>query len=474
MALEIKQQLKLTQQLIMTPQLQQALKILQMPRLELTNAIQVELRENPILEEIVGTPEEEWEENQREPDAFTAEEETAPSPTDTLWEQFPSDYATSPYHDVPQREDDDQRPSYEQTLSRPSSLADYLIWQLRLSDMDETSRRIGVMLVGNLDADGYLQVAVDEIAVEAGVSVQKVEDVLAKIQEFDPPGICARNLQECLLIQIRHMGMKGALAEKIIKECLKDLENNRIPQVAKRFGVSIPEVIEAVELIKNLEPKPGRLYTTEEPYYITPDVFVFKLEDEYVIVLNEDGLPKLKISAFYRKSLGKRDLGKEARSYIQEKMRSAVWLIRSIHQRQRTIYKVTDSIMRFQRDFLERGVDYLRPLVLRDVAVDTGLSESTISRVVTNKYAHTPQGLYELKYFFNSSIQRENGESVASQSVKDQIKRMIHSEDAKNPLSDQEIAETLAERGIQIARRTVAKYRTMLGVLPSNKRRKVY
>jgi RNA polymerase sigma-54 factor len=471
MALEIKQQLRLTQQLIMTPQLQQALKILQMPRLELTTAIQVELRENPVLDEVLGSPQDEFEEDRGERETLPQEREPSP---ETTWEHFPSDYSTTPYQAIPHYEKDEDRPSYEQTLSKPESLVDYLIWQLRLSDLDEASRRIGVLLIGNVGPDGYLQVDLERIAEECGVTIERVEEVLRKIQEFDPPGIAARDLRECLLVQIGHRGMKGTLAERIVRDCLPELENSRIPQIAKKLGVSVEEVVVAVEWIKGLEPKPGRLFGDEESQYITPDVFIFKLDDDYVIVLNEDGLPKLRISQFYRRTLGKKELSKEVRTYIQEKMRSAVWLIRSIHQRQRTIHKVTESIMRFQREFLDRGIDYLRPLVLRDVASDTQLSESTISRVVTNKYAHTPQGLYELKYFFNSSIQKADGEAVASQSVKDLIKRMIHKEDPRKPLSDQEIVQLLDEKDIHIARRTVAKYRAMLGVLPSSKRRKVY
>jgi RNA polymerase sigma-54 factor len=471
MALEIRQQLKLTQQLIMTPQLQQALKILQMPRLELSTAIQTELGENPVLEEVLSAPEEERGLEDKEQGVPFRQKS---SPGEWEWDRFPSDYATVPYHEPPKLEDDDDRPSYEQTLSREPSLTDYLIWQLRLSDLDETDRRIGVLLIGNLGSDGYLKTALDGIATECGVPVGRVEEVLRRIQEFDPPGIAARDVRECLLIQVRHMGMEGSLAHRIISDCLKDLENARIPLIAKKLKVSVEAVAEAVQWIKGLEPKPGRLFATDEPHYITPDVFVFKMDDDYVIVLNEDGLPKLRVSPFYLRSLARKDLAKETRNYIQEKMRSAVWLIRSIHQRQRTIYKVSESIMRFQREFLDRGIDHLRPLVLRDVALDTQLSESTISRVVTNKYAHTPQGLFELKFFFNSKIQKDNGESVSSQSVRDQIKRMIQGEDPRDPLSDQEIVEHLSKKGIQIARRTVAKYRTMLGVLPSNKRRKVY
>ncbi|MGQ9858377.1 MAG: RNA polymerase factor sigma-54 [Thermodesulfobacteriota bacterium] len=472
MALEIRQQLRLTQQLIMTPQLQQALKILQMPRLELNNAIQVELRENPVLEDVVGLPEEEWDSSSPGLGGATLSKESLPK--EISLEKFPWDYSSVPYHDVPQHEEDEDRPSWEQTLYRPESLTDYLIWQLRLSDLEGKARRIGLEIIGNLGADGYLQGDLAALAAQCDATVEEMETVLRRIQEFDPPGIAARDLRECLLIQVRHMGMEGTLAERIIRECLAELENNRIPQIARKLGVDVGEVAQAVEWIRGLEPKPGRLYGTEEAQYITPDVFVFKLQDDYVIVLNEDGLPKLRVSPFYMRSLANKELPREARTYIQEKIRSALWLIRSIHQRQRTIYKVTESIMRFQREFLDKGIDYLRPLVLRDVALDTGLSESTISRVVTNKYAHTPQGLYELKFFFNSSIAKANGEAVASQSVKEQIKRLVQKEDPQNPLSDQEIVEILGRQGIHIARRTVAKYRNELGVLPSNKRRKLF
>jgi RNA polymerase sigma-54 factor len=470
MALEIKQQLRLTQQLIMTPQLQQALKILQMPRLELTNAIQIELRENPVLEEVLGLPEEEW-----EGPLAGAQEVFAFSPSKEIpLEKIPWDYNTTPYYEVPQYEDDEDRPSLEQTLSQPSNLTDYLIWQLRLTDLDDQDKKIGMLIIGNLDEHGYLQADLDSIAIECNAPLEKVESVLKKIQEFDPPGIGARDLRECLLIQVRHMGMEGSLAERIIRDHLKDLEGNRLQQISRTLGVTVEEVVEAVEWIRGLEPKPGRLYGSEEVQYITPDVYVFKFQDDYVIVLNDDGLPKLRLSPFYVRSLNNKDLPKEARNYIQEKMRSAIWLIKSIHQRQKTIYKVTESIMKFQREFLDKGMDYLKPLVLKDVAIDTGLSESTISRVVTNKYVHTPQGLYELKFFFNSSIPKADGEAVASQSVKEQIRRLIQKEDPRNPLSDQEIVEILFKRGINIARRTVAKYRMELGILPSNRRRKAY
>ena len=474
MALEIKQQLKLTQHLIMTPQLQQALKILQMPRLDLTDAVQVEVKENPVLEEVLGSPEEEWPAEQEKNGAPSPNKEPPAQPAGIEWERFPSEYSIAPYHDVQRYHSDDDRPSYEQTQSKPQGLSELLIGQLRLTDLDATDRYIGVQIIGNLGSDGYLKTTVEALAEECGVSTERIEYVLKRVQELDPPGIAARDLQECLLIQITLDKMTGSLAEKIVLHHLKELENNKIPQIAKKLGTSIEEVVKAVEYIKSLDPRPGGMYSTDECHYITPDVYVVKLEDDYVIVLNEDGLPKLRISAFYRRSLARKDLAKEDRSYIQDKMKSAVWLIRSIHQRQRTIYRVTESIMRFQREFLDQGIEYLRPLILKDVAADTELSESTISRVVTNKYVHTPRGLYELKFFFNSSIQKRSGEVIASQSVKEQIQKLVQQEDPKKPLSDQEIVELLSKTGIRIARRTVAKYRSMLGVLPSSKRRKLY
>jgi RNA polymerase sigma-54 factor len=469
MALELKQQLKLTQQLIMTPQLQQALKILQMPRLELREAIQVELRENPVLEEEIGLPEEPQEDSSILQSEKQQEDRWSWESLTEHFASIPDQEYTFPYH-----EEEDERPSYEQTLSKPQSFTDYLIWQLRLSDLDGLDRRVGLYLIGNLDDDGYLTTDLERVAEEFDIPVERVEKVLKRIQEFDPPGIAARDLQECLLIQMSQLGMGGSLAERIVKECMKDLEAQKVQLIARKLKAPLQEVIGAIELIKRLEPKPGRLYSTEEPHYITPDVFVFKFEDEYIVLLNDDGLPKLRINPFYSHFLKKKDVSKETRSYVQEKLNSALWLIRSIHQRQRTIYKVTQSIVKFQREFLDKGIDYLRPLVLRDVALDTDLSESTISRVVTNKYVQTPQGLFELKFFFNSGIQKENGEAVASQSVKEQIRRLIQQEDPKAPLSDQEIADILTKRGFHIARRTVAKYRTMMGFLPSSSRKRPY
>jgi RNA polymerase sigma-54 factor len=268
------------------------------------------------------------------------------------------------------------------------------------------------------------------------------------------------------------MAFKSIIVEEIIGHHLKSLQNNKHARIARKLGVSIEEVVEAAKFISGLEPKPGRAFSAEKPQYITPDMFVYKIDNDYVIVSNDDGLPKLQVSPFYRRHLAGQDLSKSEKEYIQEKLRSAVWLIKSIHQRRRTIYRVTESIMKFQWEFLDKGAGHLKPLVLRDVAQDVEMSESTISRVSTNKYVHTPHGMFELKYFFNSGIQRRGEESIASESVKERIRKMIRKEDTKRPLSDHEIMEILSDENIPIARRTVAKYRNMLGVLPSNKRKR--
>ncbi len=472
MALELRQTLKLTQQLVMTPQLQLALKLLQMPRLELSEAVQVELRENPVLEELLDQTEEQTPHAQRESSEEGKEKPEKDIRSDEInWDKYPSEFSSINYNIY---RGDDNRPNYEQTLSRSPSLTDHLIWQLRLSKFTEEERQVGVLIIGNLDENGYLRISLDDVAQSSGVLLQKVEKVLGKIQEFDPVGVGARNLPECLLIQVRSIAFKSIIVEEIIGHHLESLQNNKHDQIARKLEISIEEVVEAAKFISGLEPKPGRVFSAEKPQYITPDMFVYKIDNDYVIVSNDDGLPKLQVSPFYRRHLAGQDLSKSEKEYIQEKMRSAVWLIKSIHQRRRTIYRATESIMKFQREFLDKGVGHLKPLVLRDVAQDLEMSESTISRVSTNKYVHTPHGMFELKYFFNSAIQRRGEESIASESVKERIRKMIRKEDTKRPLSDHEIMEILSGENIPIARRTVAKYRNMLGVLPSNKRKRPF
>jgi RNA polymerase sigma-54 factor len=311
------------------------------------------------------------------------------------------------------------------------------------------------------------------ISFEAGVGVEFAENVLKRVQTFDPIGVAARDLRECLLLQVRHINADTPEIVGIIERHLKHLETKNYQAIVKDLKIPVEEVVKAVRVISRLDPKPGRAYTGEDAQYITPDVYIHKMGDRYIVVLNDDGLSKLRISNTYRQALKTGQAG-QAKEYIQDKLRSAVWLIRSIHQRQRTIFKVTESIVKFQREFLDRGIAHLKPLILRDVAEDIGMHESTVSRVTTNKYVHTPQGIFELKFFFNSGVGKTGGDEIASEAVKDFMKKIVAQEDPKKPLSDQQIVELLKKQGIEIARRTVAKYREVLGVLPSSKRKKYF
>ncbi len=479
MVLELKQQLRLTQQLVMTPQLQQAIKLLQLCRLELLDVIKQEMEENPVLED---TPDEVPAEgdagsepitNAAEPPSLepVAVEETARADID--WSDYLGEYNTpgSAYFEAEKRE----APEYENFVARRGSLNEHLMWQLLLSMPTREEEGIGSAIIGNLNKDGYLQATVDEIATLTEADTSEVESVLRKMQSFDPSGVCARDLGECLLIQAGQLGLQDSIVVPIIQNHLKHLENKNYKAISRALGIGLGEVFSAVEIITRMEPKPGREFSDEEPQYISPDVFVHKVGDEFVIVLNEDGMPKLRISSFYKEALSNRggEFASHTREYIKNKLRSAVWLIRSIHQRQRTIYKVVESIVRFQGDFLERGLAYLKPMVLRDVASDIGMHESTVSRVTTNKYVHTPQGIFELKFFFNSSISRFDGDAIASASVKERIRQIIESENPARPYSDKKMVDILKSSNIDIARRTVAKYREMLGVLSSNKRKRI-
>jgi RNA polymerase sigma-54 factor len=397
-------------------------------------------------------------------------EETAREDID--WTNYLDEYnASGPvYYEPEERE----TPEYENFLARRQSLVDHLRWQLLLSLPTKAEETIGSAIIGNLNPDGYLRATIDDIAALTGADVSQVEKVLEKMQSFDPVGVCARDLKECLLIQTKQLGLEDSLVVQIIQDHFKHLENKNYKAIAQALGVSFDDVLAAVGIITGMEPKPGRQFSDEDPQYISPDIFVYKIGGEFVIVLNEDGMPKLRVSAFYKQALNQEGpFASGTKDYIQSKLRSAVWLIRSIHQRQRTIYRVVESIVRYQRDFLESGITHLRPMVLRDVAEDIGMHESTVSRVTTNKYVHTPQGTFELKFFFNSSIGRFDGEAIASASVKEKIRQIIQSENPAKPYSDRKMVEILGASNIDVARRTVAKYREMLGVLPSNKRKRI-
>ena len=475
MALELRQQLKLTQQLIMTPQLQMAIKLLQLSRLELMDTIQTELEENPALEEVPESTSVEQSTDQTE--AATTESSEVKEVTiedkiqeDIDWSNYLDEYSTPGRVHYESEERD--TPRYESFIASHESLNDHLLWQFLMTKPDQEEERIVSLIIGNLNKDGYLDASVEEIAHTSGSPPEKIEEILSIIQTFDPIGVGARDLSECLLIQAKFLGLDDTIVIDIITNHLSDLEKKNYKAVCKALKKSMDEVVSAINVIKSLEPKPGRQFSDETPQYINPDIYVYKLENEFVIMLNDDGMPKLRVNSFYKSSISRgKNISGEAEDYIHDKMRSAAWLIKSIHQRQKTIYRVMESILAFQREFFDKGIAYLKPMVLRDVAQDIQMHESTISRVTTNKYAFTPQGIFELKYFFNSSIRRSQGGSIASASVQDKIRQIIAGEDQKKPYSDDKIAQILKEDHINIARRTVAKYREMLKVLPSNKRK---
>jgi len=484
MSMEIKQQLRLQQQLVMTPQLQQAIKLLQLTRMELVDMVRQELTENPVLEDAAdgGEASEEAAADKR---AGAETETPEPAPREALtevkgdehavqdvdWENYLQKYADAP--PMPNyRPGGEELPPLESTLTRRPSLTDHLMWQLKLSRFEGDDEAIAALIVGNIDADGYIkEPPLEQIAAEAGHPIEDVERVLRRIQGFDPIGVGARSLQECLLLQARHQGADDDIVMQMIERHLGTLEKKNYQAIARDLQQPLEEIIEAAKVIQALSPRPGRMYSEEEPVYITPDVYVHKVGDKYFVIPNDDGLPKLKISGFYRAVMGHSPRAKE---YIKEKMRSAAWLIRSIQQRQRTIIRVTESIVKFQREFFDRGIGHLKPLILRDVADDISMHESTISRVTTNKYVHTPQGIFELKFFFNSGINRTDGDAIASESVKDRIRDLVGREDGRHPHSDQKLVELLRTDGIDIARRTVAKYREQLGILSSSKRRQMF
>ncbi len=481
MALQLKQSLSLSQQLIMTPQLQQAIKLLQLSRLELLETITQEMETNPLLDEQIsedGDDEKTATEDKTEKGGDT-EEQPTPEVTvdehineDMDWEAYLSEYNTGW---AETSFDGRELPPFESMTSSKTNLYSHLMWQLNMSTLDDCQKEIGLQIIGNVDDNGYLQISIEEICQATDCARNEVLETLRQVQMFDPIGISARDTQECLLIQARFQDLGGTIVEKIIMHHMDNLENKKYDRIARNLSVPVQEVLSAVSVITNFEPKPGRMYNDEETIYITPDIYVFKRGDDYEIILNEDGMPKLRINNYYRQLLSSNDpTGKDTKQYIYDKLKSAAWLIKSIQQRQRTIYKVTESIVQFQRNFFDKGVIHLKPLVLRDVAEHIQMHESTISRVTTNKYVHTPQGIFELKYFFNSAINSLEGDSIASESVKEHIRNIIKSEKKTKPYSDQEVAGILKRFNVNVARRTVAKYRETLGILPSRKRRVPY
>ncbi|MGE9986013.1 RNA polymerase factor sigma-54 [Desulfovibrio sp. SGI.169] len=472
MALELRQQLKLAQQLVMTPQLQQAIKLLQLSRLELLETVQQELLDNPFLEESSGDDAVDSAAQSERRDSVEEEVYDKELAKDASWEDYLGEFASTPRL-MQQREfeaSEEISPLEARYAAKPS-LEGHLLWQLRLSTLTDEQKEIGEVIIGNLASSGYLQATLEEIAEMTKSSSDAVRTVLERVQLFDPVGVAARDARECLLIQLKSLNYdRDPILLELVQSHLEDLEAKRYKPLLRKFKLDMEELKEYLDIIQSLDPLPGASFGGGEPTYVSPDVFVYKMGDEFVILLNEDGLPQLQLSSLYHMDMG--SSSDKEKEYFAEKMRSATWLIKSLYQRQRTLYKVVESIVRHQRPFFENGVTRLAPLILKDIADDIGMHESTVSRITSNKYVATPHGIFELKFFFNSGLELDDGSQVGSESVKALIKKFIADEDPKGPLSDERIGEMLKERlKVNIARRTVAKYRTALDI-PSSSRRK--
>lgn len=480
MSLELRQQLKLAQKLVMTPQLRQAIKLLQLNRLELTDALQAEMEQNPLLEEAVETPEE-----NENPDSLSAAEakdiveaavtsqvagDDPASVSEVNWEDyannFDSDFSFA--RETPPAD----APSQFDFISATPGLTSYLQWQLTHLDLTSADMDIARFILGNLDGHGFFQADIADICAEAACTAEEAEGMLWLMQSLDPPGIAARTIKESLLLQLDRKGLDESLAYTIVEEHLDKLQTRNYALIARETGVTVRKVQSAVTVISTLIPYPGNEFSNEQTNYVVPDVYVYNIDGEFVIQLNNDGLPNLQLSPEYQQLIqNKKALNSESRGYLQEKKRSAQWFIKSLQQRQKTIYKVMESLLKFQHDFFEKGSGFLKPLILHDVAEDIGMHESTVSRVTSNKYVHTPQGIYELKYFFSTAVATTNGETVAAEAIKTRIRQLINKENPVKPLSDNKLSELLKEEGIKVARRTVAKYRDQLKILPVKHRR---
>jgi RNA polymerase sigma-54 factor len=486
MSFEQKLALKLSQRLVMTPSLQQAIKLLQMTRFELEAAVAHELEENPVLEvveeplspeTVAPTEQADLRETAAESILYRDHRKGGEEQMDfgALLQHLYSD-------EVGEREpwEDREDPPFENRAATEASLADHLLQQLRLLKVPPREQAIAEAVIGNLDEDGFLAATEDEIAAmvpegEPPWSLEEIRSAIARVQRLDPPGVACRDLRESLLVQLEVAGFpKDALVTRLVCNHWDALLRRRYAELATELNVPVRAIEEAVKQLRDLETRPGRNFGGRRPIYIEPDVFVIKVGDQYVIQLNEEGLPRLRVSRAYRKMLAElrtSSQASDAKEFLAQRMKSALWLIKSLDQRQRTIYKVAASIVRQQHAFFEHGLEHLRPMVLRDVASDIGMHESTVSRVVANKYMHTPRGLLPMKFFFHSSIDRDFGDDISSLVVKQKLKQLIEAEDPRHPLSDSELARALQREGIHIARRTVAKYRDELG-LPSSAERK--
>jgi RNA polymerase sigma-54 factor len=483
---------------VLAPQLQHSLALLQAPTQELLALVQEEIQQNPVLEEVPSTEVEVNEKPGRDEEVAAAVDPTEPprdviydpateKPTnapvddfmaewqklvqfDTEWREF---YAQTNVPNRASEEDEERRQFMFDSLASGVSLQENLMEQVRLSDMSPEQRQVAELIVGNIDEYGYLKSSIEELALNHQQPVEMVGEVLKTIQTFQPPGVGARDLRECLLLQLERTGRKESLEYRIVDQFMDALGKRRLPEMAKGLGHSIDEIQDAVQLIGRLEPRPGRAFLPDNNQYVVPEVFVTKVGADYVVSTNSEQVPQLRISNYYKDLMAKAESSPEVREYIREKIRAGKFLIKSIHQRQQTITNIAKEIVHRQREFMEHGVSALKPMTMVQVAEVVGVHETTVSRAVSGKYMQTPQGIFEMKYFFTSGIQTASGDTMSNTSVKDIIAEIFANEDRAHPLSDQEVVKMLADRQIIIARRTVAKYRGELNILPSNLR-KVY
>ncbi|MBN1520950.1 MAG: RNA polymerase factor sigma-54, partial [Candidatus Aureabacteria bacterium] len=458
MALKLEQHLKLAQQLVMSPQMQQAIKILQLPLMELRATIQEELNANPVLEEVQDRDEpvdssiEEVSQRaeEKEPETFDEEfqeEFEKLKKLDDEWrDYYHQTYSVKKFTAV----DEEKRRFFQNSITAGETLHEHLLKQLRMTLSDKESINIGEEIIGNIDDNGYLRTEVENISQKLGKDNNKVEEILKIIHSFHPLGVGARNIRECLLLQMERVEDNHMFVRKIIDSYLDDLAKKRYPQIARRLKITLGDVKKAADFIATLEPKPGRIFSNETSHYITPDIFIVKNEESghYDIVLNDDRIPHLRISNLYSTLIENKDVPQQTKEYIRDKIRSGMWLIKNIYQRQQTLFRITEQIVKVQKRFLEEGIAYLKPLTMQEVADALSLHESTVSRAIANKYAQTPRGLFQLKYFFTSKIRTENGDAASSRSIKQKIKNIVEAEDKSNPLSDQEIIEKLKAENI--------------------------
>jgi RNA polymerase sigma-54 factor len=490
-AIKLSQSLKQTQQLTMTPQLQQAIKLLTLTHLEMTNVIASEMVENPMLEELgseldpldnKGDVDFKLDKLESQNTELTADNfsgpELATGKDDFDWNKYIESYnnTSSSAPTNLSKYDPEEMPNYENMVSKALTLAEHLQWQLRMEELSEDESLFADQIIHNLNDDGYLDMNFEDLLANTKLERDHAYDILDRIKKLDPVGCACSTLQECLLVQAECLGQRLPLIEKIITDHLDDFQKRDYSGIAKKLGVAKDRIKDAELIILGLNPKPGRLISPDETQYVVPDIYVHEVGGEWQIKLNDEGVPRLKISGLYKTMIEAQvsAVNAEAKEYVQDKLRSAMWLIKSIQNRQKTIVKVTEAIVKYQPEFFRKGSQFLRPMILKDIANEIGMHESTVSRVTTNKFMHTPLGLFELKYFFNAGVGGKNGGvDVASESLKLKIKKMLEDENKKRPLSDQKIVQVLKAEGIEVARRTVAKYREMLNIQSSAKRKRL-